>query len=318
MTLTKATRDWILSAAAQSKVCGQAGQIIGRIEPLLGGSVSAIYAIDIFSPNGAPRQFVLRQYTDQSRLADEPDIVEHEAAALVTAFDAGLPCPRLIAFDSEALRCDVPSLLMTRMLGAPNLMPVDLFAWLNELAGMLASIHRVHHVDLRRQYRLWIDVDQLEIPSWADNRSTWKALHGRVMAGPPPAATGFLHRDYHPGNILWHNGRISGIVDWVNCCIGPLEVDVSHCRKNLAILHGIESAETFDRRYRNLTGAPIPDPYWDACAIADNGPDFDGYMAFRSFGVPITAHQITSRINAFATHVAKRLKRDTRPLTLNQ
>jgi aminoglycoside phosphotransferase (APT) family kinase protein len=318
MTLTKATREWILSAAAQNNGCGEVAQIIDRIEPLLGGSVSAIYAVDIIGRNGAPMQFVLRQYTDQVRLANEPDVVEHEAAALVTAFNAGLPCPRLVAFDSEASRCDVPSLLMTRMPGSPNLLPVDLSEWLNELAGMLASIHRVHHVDLRRRYRLWIDVDHLEIPSWADNRSTWKALHDRVVAGPPPATTGFLHRDYHPGNILWHNGRISGIVDWVNGCIGPWEVDVSHCRKNLAILHGIESAETFDTRYRNLTGAPIPDPYWDACAIADSGPDFNGYMAFRSFGVPLTTHQITSRINAFATHVANRLERNTRPLTSNQ
>jgi aminoglycoside/choline kinase family phosphotransferase len=63
-------------------------------------------------------------------------------------------------------------------------------------------------------------VDQLEIPSWADNTSAWKALHERIAAGPP-AAEGFLHRDYHPGNILWHNGRISGIVDWVNGCIDP-------------------------------------------------------------------------------------------------
>ncbi len=159
-------------------------------------------------------------------------------------------------------------------------------------------------------------MDQLEIPSWADNASTWKAIHERIAAGPPPATEGFLHRDYHPGNMLWQNGHISGIVDWVNGCTGPLEVDVSHCRKNLAILHGIESAETFDRRYRHLTGAPIPDAYWDACAIADYDPDLNGYMAFRSFGVPITAHQITSRINAFATQVAHRIRRTTRPLTL--
>ena len=97
--------------------------------------MSAIYAIDIFSPNGAPRQFVLRQYTDQPRLANEPDVIAHEAAVLVTAFDACLPCPRLVAFDSEASRCDVPSLLMTRIPGSPNLLPVDLSAWLDELVS---------------------------------------------------------------------------------------------------------------------------------------------------------------------------------------
>ena len=48
----------------------------------------------------------------------------------------------------------------------------------------------------------------------------------------------FLHRDFHPGNLLWTDERITGVVDWVSACAGPPEEDIGHCRANLAIRHG--------------------------------------------------------------------------------
>ncbi|WP_081412680.1 phosphotransferase [Fictibacillus gelatini] len=32
----------------------------------------------------------------------------------------------------------------------------------------------------------------------------------------PDARNGFIHRDYHPCNVLWEDGRLTGVVDWVN------------------------------------------------------------------------------------------------------
>jgi aminoglycoside phosphotransferase (APT) family kinase protein len=308
MNLAKNTVDWILSAAARNGGARRGDYSVIRIGPLIGGSVSCICAVEIAGPDGERLDFVLRQYADESHLADEPDAAEHEATALIAMSDTPVPAPRLVAFDPGAAYCDVPSVLMTRLSGDPDLRPLDLSVWLRELAQALASIHRTQHASLKRPFKLWVDVEHLEIPSWAEDSGVWRALHQRILAGAPPAAEGFLHRDYHPGNILWHDRRISGIVDWVNSCAGPFEADVSHCRKNLAILHGIESAEMFDSHYRELTGTSRADPYWDACELSDNSPDFEGFLAFRSFHVPITAQQIASRINAFATHVATRLR----------
>ena len=46
----------------------------------------------------------------------------------------------------------------------------------------------------------------------------------------------FIHRDFHPGNLLWSGSR----ADWRRRlgerCVGPAEVDAAHLRVNLAIL----------------------------------------------------------------------------------
>jgi aminoglycoside/choline kinase family phosphotransferase len=39
----------------------------------------------------------------------------------------------------------------------------------------------------------------------------------------------FIHRDFHPGNGLWHRSAVSGIVHWRAASIGPASVDEAHC-----------------------------------------------------------------------------------------
>lgn len=53
-------------------------------------------------------------------------------------------------------------------------------------------------------------------------------LHGPILE----ADRCFVHRDFHPGNVLWNRGRITGVVDWESGCIGPPSIDISHCRAN--------------------------------------------------------------------------------------
>ena len=62
----------------------------------------------------------------------------------------------------------------------------------------------------------------------------------------------FLHRDYHPGNLPWHEGSLSGIVDWVFSSYGPLGIDVAHTRWNLALVDGPTSAAAFLSVYIDL------------------------------------------------------------------
>ncbi|GGA54207.1 hypothetical protein GCM10007416_29250 [Kroppenstedtia guangzhouensis] len=64
----------------------------------------------------------------------------------------------------------------------------------------------------------------------------------------------FIHRDFHPANILWEEDRISGVVDWVNAYRGPAEVDVAHCRIKLALMVGLEAAESFSQAYEQCSG----------------------------------------------------------------
>ena len=54
---------------------------------------------------------------------------------------------------------------------------------------------------------------------------------------------------------LWSEGRVTGLVDWVETSTGPADLDVAHCASRLAGLHGVRAARTF-RRLRGTCGRP--------------------------------------------------------------
>ena len=58
---------------------------------------------------------------------------------------------------------------------------------------------------------------------------------------------------------------------------GPADVDVGHCRLNLAVLYSAELAADFLAAYEADAGLRV-DPYWDIrCATA---PAFEDWAAF--------------------------------------
>lgn len=82
-------------------------------------------------------------------------------------------------------------------------------------------------------------------------------------AGPPTP----IHRDYHPGNVLWEAGRVSGVVDWPCCAsLGAPEVDVDHCRANLHGRFGPEATDRFLELYQAMARRSGHHPYRDIAA----------------------------------------------------
>jgi aminoglycoside phosphotransferase (APT) family kinase protein len=76
-----------------------------------------------------------------------------------------------------------------------------------------------------------------------------------IYHGPAPGLPAvLLHRDFHPGNVLWRWGTVSGVVDWQAACTGPAVADVAHCRVNL-LTFGTEAAERFTALWQHAAGA---------------------------------------------------------------
>lgn len=55
---------------------------------------------------------------------------------------------------------------------------------------------------------------------------TMGAVFDFVREPRPQVKPCFIHRDYHPTNILWVDDKVSGVVDWVNACRGPAGIDI--------------------------------------------------------------------------------------------
>jgi len=64
----------------------------------------------------------------------------------------------------------------------------------------------------------------------------------------------FLHRAYHPGNVLWRRGNLTGVVDWQAASIEPRSADVWHCRATLLRAFTLETADRFVRCWESIAG----------------------------------------------------------------
>jgi len=237
-----------------------------------GGTSSAVHVVYLEDARGQRFRLVLRRYVRADWLAEEPDLAAREADALRILADSPLAAPRLVAVDPAGERAGSPALLMTALPGRVDWSPQDLNGWLERLVAVLPVIHATRIPDgvTVRPYRPYELGKELVPPAWTNHpRAWWRAIE--AYQGPAPSTERvFLHRDFHPGNVLWRRRRLTGVVDWANASLGAPEADIGHCRANLAGHLGPDVADDFLARWLALTGRPSYHPYWDI--VVEVGP----------------------------------------------
>lgn len=263
-------RDWVRGAV------GNGARIVST-HPRVGGTSSAVHAVTVDDARGTRHDLVLRRYVRADWLAREPDLAQHEARVLALLESSAVAAPRLIAVDATGSECDVPAVLMTRLAGRIRWSARDVEQFLQKLVHAMTTIHAVPvpaSVPIRSYARYNEDVRLLP-PTGTSASAAW-ARAIEVHAGPPPEDTPtFIHRDFHPGNVLWVGHATSGIVDWVTASVGSPDADVGHCRLNLARHLGGDVAERLTVISRERTGRAAYDPYWDLVAAVGMLGDAD-------------------------------------------
>ncbi|HEV2860651.1 MAG TPA: aminoglycoside phosphotransferase family protein [Pyrinomonadaceae bacterium] len=276
---------------------------------LAGATSSILHALKV-NHRGREFELVLRRFVDAEWLEVEPDLARHEAAAMTTAELAGVPVPLLIAFDEGGEECGSPATLMTRLPGGVELRPDDFDAWLHGLAEALAPFHEIEAEEFAWGYCPYVHPPSLNTPSWSRVPALWqKAIE--IVNGPWPAAPEcFIHRDYHPANVLWAGGRVSGVVDWVNACRGAAGIDVAWCRHNLARMYGVGAADRFLNHYQKLAGPRFAyDPFWDLITAVELLPGPPGvYEGWPAFGLTrLDEATIAARVDEYVSGLVARL-----------
>ncbi len=289
--------------------CVGAGASVESVTPLAGATSSSLHAVRV-RHGGSVVGLVLRRFVDAGWLASEPDLALHEASSLRKAARAGVPTPGLVAFDEDGSHCGVPATLTTLLPGRVELKPSDFEGWTRQLAEAVARVHALGAEDHPWDYFPYVDARALEPPRWSESPGMWEQAV-EVVRGPRPlSGECFIHRDYHPNNVLWRGSRLSGVVDWVNACRGAAGFDVAWCRLNLAKLHGLAAADKFLSAYRSAAGSGfVYDPYWDLIALVEvlPGPP-DVYSGWPAHGVKhLDDALMRARVDAYLSSVLARL-----------
>jgi aminoglycoside phosphotransferase (APT) family kinase protein len=237
------------------------GARVNGFRRLTGGIGSAVHRLTIVDRSGGRRSVVLRQYE-----RDEDVLTEREARALAAVASTPVPAPQVIAFDPVgAAAGGHPSLLMTRERGDVFLTPADEDDWIEQIAAVLVLIHEL---DLdAAAYERWGAISERPPPSSAQDVGLWRDVLRLLNEDESPVPHTFIHRDFQHFNMLWARERLTSVIDWTWTSRGPREIDVGHCRLNLAVLFSAATAERFRLRYEALSGHDLH-PWWDLYCLA--------------------------------------------------
>ncbi|WP_206313685.1 phosphotransferase family protein [Streptomyces coryli] len=271
-----ATRAWVEKGLAE-------GERIEAVARLRGGWTSEMRRVDVCGPGGR-RSLVLRSFVKPFYLRHAEGLLSREADVLRLLAGTDVPAAGLVAVDAVAECCDHPSLLMSHLPGTLRLGDAGADTRADLLARQLLRIHRlpVTAGDRPRAYQAWTSPERVSVPAETERPELWQRAVDVIRREPPAYQGSFLHRDFHPGNVLFTGDgdslRISGVVDWVETSWGPVDLDVAHCSTALALLHGVSAGMDFADRYAAAGGVLTADRadhlYWrllDALAFAPDG-----------------------------------------------
>jgi len=260
------------------------------VRPLPGATTAAVDAVD-----AGGQALVLKRFVHRFFVEEDPDRAVHEAALLGLLAGTDVPAPGLVDVDPDGSACGAPAVLMTRLPGVrrlPNPSP-------SATADVLARVHAVAPAVPFEFRRYQEDVAELFPPPWRRRPRLWeRALEAAAEPGPD-SATGLIHRDANDGNLLWEGTSVSGFVDWLAGCRGPLGIDLARVRVDLVLRGETAGAAAVLDAYRSIGADDAYHPHWDVVDGIDLIPYYAGTDAVADWPGTPDAVQRRERLEGF-------------------
>jgi aminoglycoside phosphotransferase (APT) family kinase protein len=260
-----------------------------RARSMPGATSARVSAIEAEQPDGQRAAIVLRQY-GAANLKSDPHAAQTEYRLLQLLAAAGQPVPRPYFADESCAILPAPYLLQELIDGQPVDDPADLTDFTGQLAAALAAVHGCGFArtevaflaDVREDFARKMGTKS----SPPDEYLREADVRAALGAGWPPAPVNrrvVLHGDYWPGNVLFRDGRLVGIIDWEDALFGDPLADLAITRLEIGWFFGSAASQTLTLQYLALR--PEVDtatlPLWDLRA-ALRACGFD----LRAWGLP--------------------------------
>jgi aminoglycoside phosphotransferase (APT) family kinase protein len=249
----------------------------------LSPSAGALEEVRRLAGSSAAIRSVMRLEGGQHADTWRVDTANPELTVVVRQFPAGDPAgareqlvlraldglgglaPLLLGSDLDGRWSECPTSLISWLDGQADITPSDPEKWAAQLGHALARVHAM-------------PVDRLAgLPSVFDRTGgSHEVLKGPLAAGVWSGWTHITasrevltHSDYWSGNVVWREGKLTGIVDWSGGARGPRGFDVGWCRLDLVLLLEERVADIFLVAYEAAIGRTIDDMVlWDGWAAA--------------------------------------------------
>jgi aminoglycoside phosphotransferase (APT) family kinase protein len=237
------------------RLAGTSAEVLG-VTRLEGGRHADTWRVDTGNP---ATSVVVRQFP-------EGDPAPLQEQRVLRALDGlGGLAPVLLGADLNGRWSKCPTSLISWLDGQPDITPTDPGEWARDLGRALALVHAVpiqRLAELPSVFDLGGGSEEmLAGPLAAEVRSRWP----EIVASPEV----LTHFDYWSGNVVWRDGRLTGIVDWSSGSRGPRGFDLGWCRLDLVLLFDEQIADEFLAAYEAGTGQGVGEiRLWDCWAAA--------------------------------------------------
>jgi aminoglycoside phosphotransferase (APT) family kinase protein len=242
-----------------------------RVWPMAGAVSSQVAGIEVEGAGGVRCTLVLRQY-GAANVEAVPHIADNEYRLLKLLSAAGLPVPQPFLVDESGAVVPGSCLLMEFIDGKCVHEPADLPSFTRQLAAALAA---VHDCGIKRADVAFLpDIGDYVLEEFRTRRLTIDGLVPQTAIGqivqanwPPPQVSEpvVLHGDYWPGNVLWRDGRLIGVVDWEEAAFGDAMADLANIRLEIVWHFGTAAMDMLTNEYlaRRPAAETATLPVWD-------------------------------------------------------
>jgi aminoglycoside phosphotransferase (APT) family kinase protein len=249
------------------------GSHLLRSWPLKGGISAEMTAFELVLADGATRALVLRR-PGIAAFQHNPGGIAAEFKLLSLLDPLGLSTPRPWHLFAPGELCATSALVIEYIEGQPDFSPGRPDETTVQMAAQLA---RFHHLDCRQPDLTFLPGQPIHLneiigpsPRRPDNSMQEERIRATLNAAwpfPHPNQPRLLHGDYWPGNILWQDGQLVGVIDWEDAMRGDPLADLALSRLDIRWIYGAQAMDAFTAQYLSQSASDLRDlPYWDLCA----------------------------------------------------